>query len=77
MILKIRCVSCSHVGLVCAGHLPRDLVCCQCGTSRRVEVRDGRRMASRAAVIEWLCGAEAPPARGALARAQRPGSRSR
>ena len=33
------------------------LRCWQCGSSRHVEVANGWRMASRAAVLEWLCGA--------------------
>ena len=62
MMLRITC-PCGHVGLADAQTLPRELRCWQCGASRHVEVKDARRMASRAAVLEWLCGAEAPPAR--------------
>jgi transcription elongation factor Elf1 len=64
MILRIECTSCNHVGLVCAETLPRSLTCSRCGESRRVEVRDGRRMVSTAAILELLAGgAEAQTAK--------------
>jgi hypothetical protein len=66
MMVRIECTSCGHVGLADAQTLPRELRCWQCGSSRRVEAKGARRVASRTAVLEWLCGAEAPPARGAV-----------
>jgi hypothetical protein len=56
VMLKIQC-PCGHVGLVAAETLPRELRCWQCGSSRGVEVKDGRRIVNRVAIIEWLCGA--------------------
>jgi hypothetical protein len=41
--------------------LPRDLRCWRCGTTRHVEARHGRRIVNKVTVLEWLCGAEAPP----------------
>jgi hypothetical protein len=66
MMLRIECTSCGHVGLANAQSLPRELRCWQCGSSRYVKAENCRRVASRTAVIEWLCGAEAPRARGAV-----------
>jgi hypothetical protein len=53
MMLKITC-PCGHVGAVSAETLPRSMVCSACRSSRRVEVKDGRRMASVEAVMERL-----------------------
>ena len=61
MLLKIIC-RCGHIGVVDAQTLPRELRCWQCGSSRRVEAKGAQRVASRTAIIEWLCGAEAPRA---------------
>jgi hypothetical protein len=77
MLLRIACPTCSHTGIVSAERLPAELQCSRCGVRRLVVAKDCRRVASREAVLEWLCGAEAPPARGAVARVQQPGSRSR
>jgi hypothetical protein len=60
MMVRIECTSCGHVGVVRTSTLPRELRCWQCGSSRRVEAKGARRVASRTAIIEWLCGAEAP-----------------
>jgi hypothetical protein len=61
MLIRVTC-PCGHIGIVSAATLPRELRCWQCGSSRHVEVANGWRMASGAAVLEWLCGAEAPRA---------------
>jgi hypothetical protein len=61
MMLKIAC-PCGHVGLAAAESLPRSLKCSACGTSRRVEVADGKRVRSREAIMEWILGANAAPA---------------
>jgi hypothetical protein len=61
MILKISCVSCSHVGVVCAEHLPRDLVCWQCGSSRHIEAGHGNAIVSTARFEEWLAGERERP----------------
>jgi hypothetical protein len=45
MLLKIAC-PCGHTDIVSAETLPRMLTCSSCSSSRHVEVRDGRRMAS-------------------------------
>ena len=72
MLIRVTC-PCGHVGIVSAETLPRSLTCSACGSSsQRVEVRDGRRMASRTAIIEWLCGAEAPRAQARVARSSDP-----
>lgn len=71
MLLKIEC-TCSHIGLVNAETLPRELRCWQCGASRYIEARAGARIVSRAAVIEWLLGEhKVPRAQIALARPRR------
>jgi hypothetical protein len=62
MMVKVVCTW-GHVGVVSAESLPRELRCWRCGSSRYVRAEDGRRVASRTAIIEWLCGAEAPRAR--------------
>jgi hypothetical protein len=54
----------TNVGIAAAATLPRELTCSRCASSSRyVKAEDCRRVASRTAVIEWLCGAEAPRAR--------------
>ena len=63
MIIRIECTSCGHVGIAAAATLPRELTCSRCASSRYVKAEDCRRVASRTAVIEWLCGAEAPRSR--------------
>jgi ribosomal protein S27E len=59
MMLRITCQSCNHTGLTNSEALPRELRCWQCGTSRHVQVADGRRMISQAAFAEWLLGSGA------------------
>jgi len=49
MMVRIECI---------AARLAVLAVC----SSRRVEAKGARRVASRTAIIEWLCGAEAPRA---------------
>jgi hypothetical protein len=71
MMVRIECTSCGHVGVTDTQTLPRELRCWQCGSSRRVEAKGARRVASRTAIIEWLCGAEAPRAQARIARSQR------
>jgi transcription elongation factor Elf1 len=61
MILRIACPDCNHVGIVDAETLPRLLTCSACSSSRRVEVKDGRRMASAEAVMERLAGERERP----------------
>jgi hypothetical protein len=72
MMLRIECTSCGHVGVAAAETLPRELTCSRCGSSRYVKAEDCRRVASRTAIIEWLCGAEAPPAQARVARSSDP-----
>jgi hypothetical protein len=67
MMLKIVC-PCGHVGLASAETLPRSLTCWQCGESRRVEVRDCRRIVNRVALTEWLLGEGDAPRAQAVAR---------
>jgi hypothetical protein len=59
MMVRINC-PCGHVGLAGALTLPRELTCSACGASRHVEVRDGRRFASREAVMERILGDARP-----------------
>jgi hypothetical protein len=61
MLIRVTC-PCGHIGLINAETLPRDLVCSQCGASRRVEAKDGARIVSRVAFEEWLFGAPGFPA---------------
>ena len=75
MMVRIECMSCGHVGVVSTSTLPRELRCWQCGSSRRVEAKGARRVASRTAIIEWLCGAEAPRAQARIARSSDSSSR--
>jgi hypothetical protein len=56
MILKIACTSCGHVGLAAAESLPRELTYSACGSSRRVEAKDGARIRNPGAFEEWLFG---------------------
>ena len=72
MMVRINCPSCGHVGVVAAESLPRSMTCSACGESRRVEAKECRRVASRTAIIEWLCGAEAPRAQARVARSSDP-----
>jgi ribosomal protein S27E len=58
MMLRIACRQCGHIGIVSAERLPAELRCWQCGSSRRVEVKDGARVRSREAVMEWILGAK-------------------
>ena len=60
MLIRVTC-PCGHIGLINAETLPRDLVCSQCGASRRVEAKDGARIVSRVAFEEWLFGAPGSP----------------
>jgi hypothetical protein len=71
MLIRVTC-PCGHVGIVSAATLPRVLRCWQCGSSRRVEAKGARRVASRTAIVEWLCGAEAPRAQARIARSSDP-----
>jgi hypothetical protein len=59
MMLRITC-PCGHIGIVSAVTLPRELTCSSCGSSRRVEVKDGARVRSREAVMEWILGEARP-----------------
>jgi transcription elongation factor Elf1 len=61
MILRIECASCNHAGIVDAETLPRLLTCSHCGSSRRIERKDGARIANRVAFEEWLLGASGAP----------------
>jgi hypothetical protein len=70
MMVRIECTSCGHVGVVSTSTLPRELRCWR--GSRRVEAKGARRVASRTAIIEWLCGAEAPRALARTARSSDP-----
>ena len=58
-MVRIECTSCGHVEVVSTSTLPRELRCSRCGALRYVEAKGARRIRSKAAVLEWLCGAEA------------------
>jgi hypothetical protein len=60
MLIRVTC-PCGHIGLINAETLPRDLVCSHCGASRRIERKDGVRIANRVAFEEWLLGASGAP----------------
>jgi hypothetical protein len=51
MLIRVTC-PCGHVGVVPAATLPRLLTCSSCGSSRRVEAKDGARIRNTAAVME-------------------------
>jgi hypothetical protein len=53
MMLKIAC-PCGHTGIVSDGHLPCELHCWSCGTSRHVEPDRSARIISTAAREEWI-----------------------
>jgi hypothetical protein len=59
MMLRIAC-TCGHTGIA-AAELPRELTCSACGSSRRVEAADGKRIVNRLAFQEWLLGAPGSP----------------
>jgi hypothetical protein len=60
MLIRVTC-PCGHIGLINAETLPRDLVCSHCGASRRIERKDGVRIANRVAFEEGLLGASGAP----------------
>jgi ribosomal protein S27E len=60
-MLRIRCRQCDHVGLVSAEHLPRDIVCSACGSSRHIEASGGKAIVSTARFEEYLAGERARP----------------
>ena len=58
MMLRIVC-TCGHIGVVSAESLPRELQCSVCGSTRHVEVRHCRRVASHDSMMERLtCAAK-------------------
>jgi hypothetical protein len=61
-MLKVSCTTCRHIGLAAAEHLPRQLTCSACGTSRRVEIAECARIKNPVAVMERILG-EARPRR--------------
>jgi hypothetical protein len=53
MMLKIAC-PCGHTGIAPAERLPAELTCSSCGSSRRVEIAECRRIRNETAFLEKL-----------------------
>jgi hypothetical protein len=60
MLIRVTC-PCGHIGLINAETLPRELVCSDCGASRRVEAGGGKAIVSTARFEEWLAGERERP----------------
>jgi hypothetical protein len=59
MMVKVVC-TCGHSGVVNAETLPRELTCSRCGSSRRVETKEGARIRNPVAVMERILGEARP-----------------
>jgi hypothetical protein len=53
---QVACTGCGHVGLAASETLPRLLTCSACGSSRRVEIAECRRIRNTTAVMERILG---------------------